>query len=345
MYEKEIKSCLSLLKDYIGRHHDEWEVYRVIGNPYDKVYTAPACVSCDGDGGDFRVPASRAFYKLVEIVKTTPFLENALSAKRALRCAYVGEAPGSFVECVVTTRRAAGLGAGDSHTGISLKSDRRSVPHWKLGFNWMQANGVRIHRGADGTGDILKSRNVDAFVEACGGEGSCDIVTGDGGFDFSSDFNDQEAQVLRLLAAQCLVALRLLAPGGCCVIKMFDAFNADTRAVVASFLSCFSEREFSKPRTSRPGNSERYLVCGGFADASTALKNSLRAIATGGSEPRGLPSPPAECLEEVDQANVRFGLMQIESILGTIDCMDREDASDVPDLSREWMTRYLPHHH
>lgn len=330
------------MKNYIGRHHDEWEVYRVIGNPYDKVYTAPACVPCESDRGDYRVPASRAFYKLVEIVKTTPFLERALSAKRALRCAYVGEAPGSFVECVVSTRRAAGLGGGDAHVGISLKSDRRSVPHWKLPFSWMQANGVRIHRGADGTGDILKPRNVDSFVEACGGEGSCDLVTGDGGFDFSSDFNDQEKQVLCLLAVQCRIAMRLLAPGGCCVLKMFEAFNSDTRAIVASFIALFSDRGVTKPKTSRPGNSERYLVCGGFKGTSAELDAALQYVASGGPAEISSP-PPLECLEIVDRSNIKFGLMQIESILGTIDCMDRKDASGVPDLSKAWMSQYLPH--
>lgn len=331
-HQREIKSCLTLLKDYIGRHLDEWDVYRVLGNPYDRVYAAQPSVPHE-NGRDRKAPASRAFYKLVEIVKTTPFLSEMMASEAPLNCAYAGEAPGSFVECVVTLRRSGGHDS-DTHTGMSLRSENRTVPHWKLSTAWMKANGVTICRGADGTGDMRSARNAEAFVEACGGAGSCDLVTGDGGFDFSSDFNDQEALAFGLLASECHIAVRLLKRGGACVIKVFDAFNDDTKNLLASFAGCFERFDVRKPKTSRPGNSERYIVCGGFEGASPELERAYLSANVSDVV------PPPEALERIESANLEHGLKQVRSILGTIDCMDRKDARGVPDLSGEWLEVY-----
>ena len=52
-----------------------------------------------------------------------------------------------------------------------------------------------------------------------------DFVTGDGGFDYSINFNQQEEDSLNLIYAQILFAI-ILKKGGSFVLKLFDTFTS-----------------------------------------------------------------------------------------------------------------------
>lgn len=340
-----VKRSLSLLKDAVGRRQCEWDVYKMVCNPYEMVYTAPPCVVDSSAGAPRRHPSSRAFYKLWELAKTDAGLGAVLADPEHKTFAYVAEAPGSFVEAAVTLRHDAGAGGGrDRHHVMSLGSVRHSVPHWKMQWSWMRAHQVFVSRGADGTGDETRLGNVESFVRDCGGDGSCDLVTGDGGFDFSADFNEQEGQMAALLAAQVLVAGRLLRHGGCAVIKVFDAFRPETRHMLADFMRMFRTHSVRKPATSRPGNSERYLVCSGYMGQCARARAALeRVLASGGG---AYPPPPAgECPDVVrylEEINLEHSLAQVESILRIMDAMNRGDQTPREDLSETWIRAFLP---
>lgn len=345
-----VKRCLSLLKDRIGRHQSRWDACKIACNPYEMVYLAPPCVmGCDGEK---RHPISRAFYKLVEMVTDDPDLNAVVSDPSPKRFAYIAEAPGSFVEAVVTMRmrnnvqRGGGRteSRGDSHHGITLSSDRRSVPHWKLQGGWMRAFNVSLCRGADGSGDVTVLANVDSFVLECGGEAACDMVTADGGFDFSSNFNEQESQMGRLLAAEVLAATRLIRPGGCAVVKVFDAFNSETVDLMAAFIDRFERAAVVKPKTSRPANSERYMVCSGYRGKCASLCIALEAYITDGTPLTAAthsirPSPAAVSL--VVDSNLLHCVAQMECIVLTLDVLESGAVAPTRDMSAEWIERYL----
>ena len=343
MESEAVKRSLTLLKNRIGRNQDEWDTYKAACNPYEMVYMAPPCVVCSGGDGALKHPISRAFYKIWEVACDDDGLSRVLRDPEPKRIAYVAEAPGSFVEAIVTFRHRHGFRGLDEHRGITLDSDNRRVPHWKLPWVWMRAFNVEISRGADGTGDVTRPENVEAFVVECGGDGSCDVVTGDGGFDFSSDFNAQEVQMTRLLASEVLLAMRLLRRGGCAVIKVFDAFDAATVGLLSAFLDSFDRYGIVKPKTSRPGNSERYVVCSGYkaeprgAETCAALGRYL----TGGAAEFPRLSSSAEARGYVVRSNLRHGVVQMASIIETLDAMDRGVGARGADLSGEWIRTYL----
>ena len=62
--------------------------------------------------------------------------------------------------------------------------------------------------GYDNTGDIYKLINIINIVNVVG-EYICDIVTADGGFDFSSDYINQEYNFMRLFLCEVILALKL----------------------------------------------------------------------------------------------------------------------------------------
>jgi hypothetical protein len=89
-------------------------------------------------------------------------------------------------------------------TAITLRSDAKKIPGWRKAQHFLASYpNIVIHDGADGTGDILKKMNQDAYVAAVrkAAPRGVHIYTADGGFDFSSDYNAQEDAIFPLLLA------------------------------------------------------------------------------------------------------------------------------------------------
>lgn len=73
------------------------------------------------------------------------------------------------------------------------------------------------------------------------------------------------------MRAQTDVALRVLAPGGCFVLKIFEGCDEATHRCIARLAAEFERVSLFKPTHSRPTNSERYVVCvGRRASASSS---------------------------------------------------------------------------
>ena len=52
-----------------------------------------------------------------------------------------------------------------------------------------------------------------------------DIITADGGFDFSIDYNRQESLSIRLIYTQILYAITMQNYNGTFILKMFDIYG------------------------------------------------------------------------------------------------------------------------
>jgi 23S rRNA U2552 (ribose-2'-O)-methylase RlmE/FtsJ len=315
-YER-IGRAVTALKEMIGTRTAVWDVAKGLSNPYELVFTAPPCVQ-GVTRGDKRHPQGRAFFKLWEVLRDDPIL----ASDRPILCGFLCEAPGSFVEAIVTLRKKAGARPGDRYVAMSLVDPTRAdVPQWRVGQDWCAANNVEIVSGQDGTGDVIKVENQRSFLSDAGG--AFDVMTADGGFDFSADFSSQERVMLPLLGAEMHTIMSGLADGGSAVVKLFDVHLPETEALVASFAACFRTARLVKPVTSRPANSERYLVCSGFR--------------RGGGDGDGATSPcPPRMPTEFHLANLVHAARQAESLSRTMlvaDAMLRDPM---------WRSRYFP---
>ena len=65
----------------------------------------------------------------------------------------------------------------------------------------------------------------------------------------------------QLYLCQCLVALSIVRPGGHFVCKLFDVFTPFSAGLVYLMYRAFKLVCIHKPNTSRPANSERYIIC------------------------------------------------------------------------------------
>ena len=138
-----------------------------------------------------------------------------------IRTFHLAEGPGGFIEAIANVRN----NSKDSYIGISLLDDKNdpNIPAWKKTQQFLNEHkNVYIETGNDNTGDIL---SMDNFIFCKDNYGSSmNLITADGGFDFSMDFNKQEVNISKLLFAQVCYALVLQKHKGCFVLKIFDCF-------------------------------------------------------------------------------------------------------------------------
>jgi hypothetical protein len=177
----------------------------------------------------------------------------------------LAEGPGGFIEAVLNYRN----NLGDMYYGMTIEdSTDTEVPGWKKTANFLQKHSnIVLEKGADLTGNIL---NVDNFKHVIAKyKNKCEFVTGDGGFDFSTDFNNQEINITRLLFGQIAYAVCIQKKGGCFVLKCFDCFYKSTTELIYLLSTMYEKVYVVKPNTSRYANSERYLVCINFLHADS----------------------------------------------------------------------------
>ena len=130
------------------------------------------------------------------------------------------------------------------------------------------------------TGDLTDSDVVSALADAVHARFStaptgATLYTSDAGIDVSSDFNRQEELTAAINFGQVLCGILSLAPGGHLVTKQYTFVTPFTRSLIALCSALFDEMYVVKPLTSRPVNSEVYLVGKGFRGIDHALADAL----------------------------------------------------------------------
>lgn len=196
-----------------------------------------------------------------EIAKRRELFEPKMAELDTMRSFHLAEGPGGFIEAVCNKRS----NANDRYYGMTILIDETddNVPGWNKTSSFLEKHpNIQIEVGADGTGNILHIENFDYCVSKYAS--SMDLITADGGFDFSKDFNKQEISIMHLLWAQVCYAVCLQKLGGNFVLKIFDVFYDHTIDILYILSGFYSEVNVCKLQTSRIGNSEKYVVCKGF---------------------------------------------------------------------------------
>ena len=302
---------------------EPWDSVKKYTNPFEFIHTA--IPNCKTYAVSKLRPLSRSFYKMIEIYVT--FFNSSFELKR-MTSFHLAEGPGGFIEALVHIRsRQFPDTQADVHYGMTLLNQDASCPGWKKskGFLEMHRNRVCIETGADGTGNIISLNNFEHCVSKY--QNTCELITADGGFDFSCDFNNQESMVSRLLAAEMGFALALQKSGGHFILKVFDTFTKPTIDILYVLCNLYKEVFVSKPCTSRHANSERYIVCKHFRlKTSDALLPHLRTMFKQLEEfPQNsamtsiLPvEHDSHFLNKIEECNAIIGQQQMETINATM---------------------------
>jgi 23S rRNA U2552 (ribose-2'-O)-methylase RlmE/FtsJ len=325
---------------------DTWDTIKKYTNPFEFIHTAIP------NSKFYTVsklrPLSRSFYKLIELHST---FFNELHEPKSMTSFHLAEGPGGFIEALIHVRSKLASSTStihcqnDVHYGMTLLNVDASCPGWKKskGFLEMHRNRVCIETGADGTGNIISSSNFEHCASKY--KNACHLITADGGFDFSCDFNNQETMVLRLLIAEMGFALALQQQGGHFILKMFDTFTKPTIDVIYVLCNFYQEVYVSKPCTSRYANSERYIVCKHFKPRTTdgllpqliAMFRQLEDVPPNATITSLLPMEhDAHFLNKIEECNAIIGQQQMETINATINLiLNRSHADKLESMKRQ----------
>ena len=144
-----------------------------------------------------------------------------------------------------------------------LEEKNNNVPGWnKVDFLLKKYPNIKLFTGVDKKGDLYNENNLKYVIDNF--SNSMDIITGDGGFDFSADFNKQENTAFRLIFTQVIYALVMQKKGGHFVLKIFDIFEVCTIDILYLLNTFYEKVIIMKPYTSRYANSEKYIICKNF---------------------------------------------------------------------------------
>ena len=246
------------IKERLNQCEQEWDSYKKITNPYEYIHTTiyqnKKCIA------KYK-PLSRSFFKMIEI--STFFKIHEIH--KPIKTFHLAEGPGGFIEALIQLRQC----KDDKYIGMTILEDDSdpNIPAWKKSMQFLKDNpNIHIETGYDKTGNIISFDNLKWCNDKY--RSSMDIISGDGGFDFSTDFNNQEKNISKLLFAQVAYALVMQKHNGTFILKMFDSFMQHTVDILAILSSFYKQVNITKPQTSRYANSEKYIVCTGFIYSS-----------------------------------------------------------------------------
>ena len=225
---------------------------------YEYVYTSPYANKniCN------KIPISRSYFKMVEIT-----YEFDLLSRSELDIFCMAEAPGGFIQSFLEySEKIKRIGA------VTLLSDNKSIPYWNR--NIKQNNLIEFYEGVNKDGDLCNFINILSIIKNVG-KSSIDILTGDGGFDNSDDYNNQESNSLSLIYGEIFMALNLQKKRGSFICKFFDIFLKETVKLIYLLFLSYDEILIYKPCLSRFSNSEKYIICKGFKGYNQEFVNKL----------------------------------------------------------------------
>ncbi|XP_064485017.1 cap-specific mRNA (nucleoside-2'-O-)-methyltransferase 1-like [Ornithodoros turicata] len=244
----EIISCKSV---FDGLEPEEMRRARTRSNPFETIR-----------GGIFQ---NRAAMKMANIDAAFDFMftdprdqdgESLVASEGLLYFADVCAGPGGFSEYVLWRK-----GWQAKGFGFTLKGPN----DFKLEeFFAGPPDTFQPYYGVTGDGDVFVPENLRSFskfVKDNTDGGGVHFVMADGGFSVEGQENIQEILSKRLYLCQFCAALSILRTGGHFVCKLFDIFTPFSVGLVYLMYRAFRHVCIFKPNTSRPANSERYIVC------------------------------------------------------------------------------------
>lgn len=321
---KTLSKYINNAKHQIDNRQMEWCKIKKYTNPYEYIHTN---IPNTKTSICKLKPLSRSFYKMIETSNIFGLFESL--PKDRCKSFHFAEGPGGFIEAIAYHRN----NKKDQYIGMSLINDNNaSIPGWKKSKQFLEENPtVSIWSGITKDGDMLKSANLKhCYLQH---SQTCDLVTGDGGFDFAIAYSHQEQISLKLTFAQCAFALSCQKMGGDFCLKVFDTYT-QASVDLLYILACVYEQVYIyKPNTSRSANSEKYIICTNFQircskKMITSMVNVMDSFIEGKHPVRFVSIDiPYSFICAIQEINAIIGQIQLECISTTLSLMD----TDLPD--------------
>jgi 23S rRNA U2552 (ribose-2'-O)-methylase RlmE/FtsJ len=322
------------IKKEIDKKSKSWEKYKKYSNPYEFINTSydnntmPIC--------SYK-PLSRSYFKMIEILNHYSF-----SFPDTMISFHLAEGPGGFIEALSNYRN----NPKDVYYGMTLMEERNDIPKWKKNEIYLDIHKhISLEYGHDNTGNLYHKTNLEYVYNKY--KHSIDFVTGDGGFDYSMDFNKQEEHSLNLIFSQICFAMCLQKKGGSFVLKLFDTFTSLSVEMIYLLNYLYEEIYIIKPLTSRPANSEKYIICINFRmvkNIDQIIEKIIKSYDVQHKSITGIFNIeiPLIFLDKIKEINSITGQTQIEHIQHVLSyLLDENRNTNLDNIKRSYLLKCI----
>lgn len=308
---------LKKTKNKIDKYNKCWNFYKKYTNPYELIYSP-----YDNMNISNYVPISRSFFKLWEILHQF----NILKQTDDLLISNLAEGPGGFIECILNYRNL----NNDIIISNTLKPSNKSIPSWYKLNQYIKKSNINNNINLDYC-NLLNFDEFMNFIKKFKNK-KADLVTADGGFDYSNNFNTQEEQSCKIIYSEIIMALNIQNKKGTFILKIFDSFTIYTLKYIYLLCNYYEKVYIYKPLTSRIANSEKYLVCKNFKGIDDNDKDILFCSLNNFKDDYS----DMNCIQlsnnfiyKIDLFNKQFVTQQIMNINKTIDLIQNKLNKDI----------------
>ena len=253
-----LRNKLNSTKSKIDKYFNEWETVKKIIHNHEYVYYS----SYRKKNISIISPVSRSYFKFREI-----FYHFKMDIKDINNVCNLAEAPGGFIQSLIHLSDKKNINIYAN----SLISNDKNVPMWN---NKIKKYNINNLYGIKNNGDICDFYNLLSMIKKIG-RNKCELVTGDGGFEYSKDYSNQEINSLRLIFCEILIALNIQKLKGNFICKIFDTFDLETIKLLYLLNLAYEKVYLYKPMISRNSNSEKYIICLNYKGYDKKLINIM----------------------------------------------------------------------
>ena len=278
---------------------------------------------------DKKQKVSNAFLKIYEMMMTYDIVsDDVLNFKSFHFC----EAPGMFIIGLNHYLQTKTKVKNWSWHGNSLTQDAEptalSDSHGLIGKNrdkWLV--------GPEASGDIRSLTNINFFKEKLD---TVDFITSDCGICVDpSMLNKYEEMIAETDYAQFINMINLLKVGGSGITKTFIPLELPSNVCIIYMMTqLFEEVYLSKPITSRPQNSEVYLIGKKFLGIDSDTLNKLKNLLDKTTNPKFNPhlnwidNIPQSFINQLEDYIIEITRQQISYLLNIFHFVDNTQAID-----------------
>ena len=236
------------VKNDIDNYKLDWEKSKKLLNKYENIY-----ISTNSNRNICNItPISRSFFKLQQIIINYKLINNNVNT---FTC--IAEGPGGFIQSILHYTKNNTIDINKIYGITLIDKDINSVPYWHQSI--LNNKEITILSGKDKTGNLYNIDNINNFIENI--TEKIDLITCDGGIDYSNNYNNQEISSYRLLYSEIFLTLNIQKDNGSSVIKFFDLLHIKTIQLIFILSLVYDSVYIYKPTFSRKTNSEKYIIC------------------------------------------------------------------------------------
>ena len=286
---------------------------------------------------------TNAWLKMFELMNFAHSLLDKLQkskTKKTFNSLHVAEAPGNFLLSINHKLRTEYPSVEWNWLASSFRDlySEGNVHYLEDQYGLISAFPNNWIFGADGDGDITSVANIRSFAQSLQ-DGECQLVTSDVKYvPIDVNFDEEENINIPVHLGHLLIALTSLSKGGIMILKEFTLFEAPSISMVYLMTQCFNNVRIVKPETSRPANSEIYIVGIDYKknlnllqiEALLDIMKYIRPLNTEAGSPaifrkNDIPQTFVDKIVRIQSALVRSQIKQIERNLALFEKYTQEE--------------------